>query len=80
MLVPEFETNLFSRKDSEFEQGSGLSDTEIGLRLHYQVNRQYSPYIGFEWKKSYGETADFHRDDGEDDGDFQWLIGLSTWL
>lgn len=80
VLVPEIEANFFSKRDADTQQGSGLSELEFGLRLQYQFNRHLLPYVGFEWHRAYGSTADFLHDEGEDESGFQWLIGLSTWF
>ena len=44
--------------------GSGLNDTELGLRLRYEVRREIAPYVGVNWTQRYGAAADFARDEG----------------
>ena len=60
--------------------GSGLSDVEAGLRLRYEIRREFAPYIGVNWNKSFGNTASFARDHGKDTDDLQWVIGLRIWF
>jgi copper resistance protein B len=80
ILTPEFETNLYGKKDPERGIGSGLSDIEIGLRLRYEIRREFAPYIGLNWWKKFGDTADFARAAGADTDDIQILLGLRAWF
>jgi Copper resistance protein B precursor (CopB) len=36
----------------------GLSDTELGLRLRYEIRRELAPYVGLSWTRLYGGTKD----------------------
>lgn len=80
ILVPEIEVSLHTTDDEKVGIGSGLSDIELGLRLQYAVTKRIAPYIGVNWEKSYGDTAEFARDEGEHTEDFQWLIGVHGWF
>ena len=79
ILTPEIEVNFYGQNDAEFGIGSGLSDVEAGLRLRYEIRREFAPYIGIHWSKSFGNTAGFSRNEGEDVEDLQWVIGLRAW-
>ncbi len=76
ILTPEIEINLHGKNDQATGTGSGLSDVELGLRLRYEIRRGSGPYIGINWEKKYGNTADFARDEGEDTSDTQFVVGL----
>ena len=80
VLVPEIEINAYTEDDEAAGIGSGLSDMELGLRLNYFINRQFAPYIGVNWEKKFGNTADFAKDEGEDDDDVQYVIGIHGWF
>jgi len=80
ILTPEFETNLYGKKDTELGIGSGLSDMAIGLRLRYEIRREFAPYVGFNWWKKFGDTADYADAAGEDSDDFQITLGLRAWF
>jgi len=80
ILTPEVEANFFSKNDADVEIGSGLADMSFGLRLRYEIKREFAPYIGAEWKKHYGNTADYIEQEGEDDTDVQWVLGLKAWF
>ncbi|PLX61017.1 copper resistance protein B [Sedimenticola selenatireducens] len=80
ILSPELEVNLYSRNDAEMGIGSGLSDVELGLRLRYEIRREFAPYIGVNWTRKFGQTADFARADGEDTSDVQFVAGIRVWF
>jgi len=80
ILTPEFEFNLYGQNDRELGTGSGLSDFEAGLRLRYEVRREFAPYIGVNWGKKFANSADFARDDGEDTDEVQWVAGVRAWF
>ncbi len=80
VLVPEIEINAYAEDDEAAGIGSGFSDMELGLRLNYFINRQFAPYIGINWEKKFGDTADFARDEGEDTDDVQYVIGIHSWF
>jgi len=79
ILSPEIEVNLFTDDDEERGVGSGLSDVEAGLRLRYEIRREFAPYIGVNWTKKFGNTADFAEVDGEETEDTQFVAGIRTW-
>jgi len=37
-------------------------------------------YIGLEWAKQFGQTADFSRTAGEDTSETRWVAGLRFWF
>lgn len=80
VLAPELEINLSAQNDKETHVGSGLSRAEASLHLRYEIRRELSPYIGIQWEKAYGNTAQFHRAQGEDSSDIQWVVGLHAWF
>lgn len=80
ILQPEFELNLYGRNDPASHVGSGLSDTQLGLRLRYEISRQFAPYIGVVWIHRYGRTADYARQDGQPLMDRQFVAGVRIWF
>ena len=80
VLSPEMEVNLHSKDDEEVGIGSGLSNLELGLRLRYEIRRELAPYIGVNWTRKFGNTADFARDEGEDTNDVQFVAGVRAWF
>lgn len=80
VLSPEIELNIHGKNDEEREIGSGLSNIEAGLRLRYEVKREFAPYIGIHWEKKFGKTADYAREEGEDTSDAKFVIGIRAWF
>lgn len=80
ILTPELELNLHTRNDEAVGIGSGFSDLEFGLRLRYEIRREFAPYIGVNWNQKFGNTADFARNEGEDTNDVQFVVGIRAWF
>ncbi len=80
ILTPEIEVNLYGKNDPAVGVGSGLSDVSVGLRLRHEFRREFAPYIGVEWTKKFGNTADFARDEGVDVSDTQLVAGIRAWF
>lgn len=80
ILAPEIELNFHSKDDPETSTGSGLSDMQFGLRLRYEIVREFAPYIGVNWNKKYGQTADYATARGEDTSDTQIVAGIRAWF
>lgn len=80
ILTWETEANAFGKSDPERVIGSGLSTVEFGLRLRYEINRQFAPYIGFEREWSFGETADLRAMADQTRNDSKWLVGVRLWF
>lgn len=79
-LTPSLEINIATQNDESMEIGSGLAKLETGLRLRYRMYRKFSPYIGVNFTRKYGNTADYARDAGNDASETVFLLGISTWF
>ncbi|MGB6318172.1 MAG: copper resistance protein B, partial [Litorimonas sp.] len=80
VLQPRIEANLSAQDIPELAIGSGLIGIEPGVRLQYEIRRTFAPYIGVEWQKQFGDTADFTRAGGEDPDKIVGVVGLRTWF
>lgn len=60
ILTPSVSTALYTKDIPDMELGRGLSTIATGVRLSYEIVREFAPYIGIEWKKNYGKTNDFN--------------------
>lgn len=80
ILSPALELNAYGQNDPATGTGSGLADSKAGLRLRYEVYREFAPYVGVEWRKDYGNTADLSRARGDTTGEHQWVLGLRAWF
>jgi len=80
VLQPQFEVNFYSKQDARRGTGSGLSDIDTGLRLRYEITRQFAPYIGVTYEGRYGGTADLAHAAGERTDDVRLTIGIRLWI
>jgi copper resistance protein B len=80
ILTPELETNVYGKDDRARRIGSGLSDVQLSLRLRYEIRREFAPYIGLQWVRRFGQTADYVRADGERALDRQIVAGVRIWF
>ncbi|XXE65443.1 copper resistance protein B [Pseudomonas sp. R1-7] len=80
ILQPTAEANFYGKNDPARGVGSGLSDTELGVRLRYEIRREFAPYIGVTWNRVYGNTADYAREEGEDRSEARLVLGVRMWF
>ena len=80
VLQPALEINAYGEDDPERLIGAGLSDLELGLRLRYEIRREFAPYVGVNWTKRFGDSAGFARDVGEDPDEFSLVAGVRAWF
>jgi copper resistance protein B len=80
VLQPKLEMNFYGKDDPQRGTGSGLSDAELGLRLRYEVTRQFAPYVGVVWQQHYGRAAGYARARGEPANDVQGVAGVRWWF
>ena len=80
VLQPRVELNFSAQDVPENRIGAGLSDAELGLRLRYEITRQFAPYIGVSYEAKTGQTARYARADGEDPTTTSFVAGVRIWF
>jgi copper resistance protein B len=80
VLQPLFEAELVGKSDPERGVGAGVSTTDLGFRLRYEIRREFAPYLGITWSNKWGKTADFAAAAGEDTGGARFVTGLRLWF
>ena len=80
ILQPRVELNFSAQDVPETRIGAGISNAEFGLRLRYEVRREFAPYIGVSYDRQLGKTADYARADGEGVKATSFVIGVRTWF
>ena len=80
ILQPRAEINFAAQNSREIGVGAGLSDAELGLRLRYDIRREFAPYVGVQYRRAFGRTRDYLRDEGEDAGSWSLLTGVRLWF
>jgi copper resistance protein B len=80
VLQPRAELQFAAGEIADHDLGSGLTETEFGLRLRYEISREFAPYIGIEWHDLQGDTADLARLRSEATGDRVIAVGVRFWF
>ncbi|WP_343211373.1 copper resistance protein B (plasmid) [Aliisedimentitalea scapharcae] len=76
ILTPNLELTVPLQDDLAYDQAAGGATIEAGLRLSYDlIDRAVSPYIGVNYERSYGGTADLIRAAGDENGTFSVVFG-----
>lgn len=79
ILQPRAEVSLSAQDIPERGTGSGVTDLQAGLRLRYEVTREFAPYVGVEWQKSFGTTADIAEAAGLETEATALIFGIRAW-
>lgn len=77
---PLIQVELYGKQDAPRGIGSGLGALESGLRLRYEITREFAPYLGVTWDKKFFGTADFAKSAGERVSAAKFTIGVRTWF
>lgn len=80
ILQPRVEANFAFQAVPELATGSGFTAIEAGLRLRYEIAREFAPYVGFAWERKLGDTARIARAAGEDASRPAFVAGLRVWF
>ena len=80
ILQPRAEVNLSAEDIPELGIGSGLSTLQVGARLRYEIHREFAPYVGVEWTRSFGDTRDFAEARGRSAEDTRVVVGIRAWF
>jgi copper resistance protein B len=80
ILQPRAELNFAAQNTIETRTGSGLSNAELGVRLRYEIKREFAPYIGVSWDRKLGKTADYAHARGEDVGGVTFVAGIRAFF
>lgn len=80
ILQPRVEMSLYGKNDLTNDIGEGLSEVQSGLRLRYEISRQFAPYIGIENNRHYGKTADLMKASNEQPNQTFAVVGVALWF
>ena len=75
ILTPSLEADFYSKDNMQMKIGSGLSRIEAGLRLRYEIVREFAPYVGVTWEKTFGNTREY-----TPVNEANFLIGVRFWF
>lgn len=77
---PAAELNLSAQNAPAIALGSGVTSVEMGLRLRYEIAREFAPYVGIHWERRLGATARYARRDGEPEDSLRFVAGVRFWF
>lgn len=80
ILQPRAEINLAAQHVPQLGIGAGIDSLELGVRLRYEITREFAPYIGIEQSWRIGDSADFARAAGEDPSVTNFIVGVRFWF
>ncbi|MEP3050680.1 MAG: copper resistance protein B [Erythrobacter sp.] len=80
IVQPRLEVELSAQDIPERGIGTGITKIEAGVRLRYEIEREFAPYVGIEYEAALGETADIARAVGDDPDGLKLLVGLRAWF
>lgn len=78
LLQPSFELDAYGEDAPALGIGRGFTYAELGLRLRYEIDPRFAPYLGFSWERSLGRTARIERDAGDDPETKSLVLGLRS--
>ena len=80
VVQPRLETNLALQDDEEIGIAAGWNDAELGVRVRYEIRREFAPYVGLTWKESFGATHRLTTQEGGDPSHFVVVVGARTFF
>lgn len=80
ILQPRIELEAATSDDRAIGIGAGLSSAELGLRLRYEVDRRFAPYLGVVQERRFGRTGRFAVAEGETRRETRAVLGARAWF
>ncbi len=80
VLQPRGQMGFAFQDIAERRLGAGITDVTLGLRLRYEIKREFAPYIGVRYQSLLGETDNIAEADGEDTEQLFFVVGVRVWF
>ena len=80
ILQPRMEANFNGKQDATRGLGTGLTALSAGVRLRYEIQREFAPYAGVEWGGMFGKTAEYARTSGAPTSITSLVAGVRLWF
>lgn len=80
ILQPRAELEVSFQDISQHNIASGFTNISSGLRLRYELAREFAPYIGVSWDKVLGDTATIAKQNGEATSSTSFVAGIRFWF
>lgn len=80
VLQPRAEVSVALQDVEDRGLASGFTHAEFGVRLRYEIRREFAPYVGVEWTSALGDTRDLVRAAGGAEDDIVFVLGVRAWF
>ena len=80
VLQPRLDFDAAVQAAEKFGVGEGVNSMGLGLRLRYEMRREFAPYLGVQWLHRFGDTADISRRQGGRAEDIAVVFGVRLWF
>lgn len=80
ILQPRAEIALSAQDIPDLGIGAGIDRIGAGVRLRYEIAREFAPYLGVEHERRIGQSGDYARAAGEDPASTSLVVGLRFWF
>ena len=80
VLQPEVELNFSTGWDRDALIAPGLYRTEVGIRLRYEITREFAPYIGYSFESFNGGASGLNRRLGEKPSQSTVVAGIRLFF
>jgi copper resistance protein B len=80
IVQPVVEADIAGKADPARQIGSGLSTVETGLRLRYEIRREFAPYLGITWSRKLFGTAGLAEAAGQEISGARVTAGVRGWF
>ncbi len=79
ILEPEIEVGVSVQDVPDWGIGAGVHDFKLAGRLRYEIRREFAPYVGLVWQRTFGGTTDLRRAGGLPVPDGSLVFGVRAW-
>lgn len=80
ILQPTVEVEIVGKQDLARQVAPGLSSGEAGLRLRYELRREFAPYVGVMWSRRFSGTAALVAASGRATSNRALTVGGRLWF
>ncbi len=80
ILQPSVSISFSFQDIPERELESGFTGVKPGVRLRYEIVREFAPYVGVEWRRALGGTANLAKESGAGRESGYLVAGLRIWI
>lgn len=79
ILQPRIETEFAFQQDNDFRVDRGFNTASAGMRLRYEIRREFAPYAGVAFLQDFGATKTRTLNEGGTPNQLQFVFGVRMW-